>query len=1004
MPDTDALEVRDDAQWELVFVVEGIAIAWCSHRFLEALSTGEGHTMRRGLVRDGMRRRLEIDMRQGPLVPQTMRVRIHDQTGDLAELFSSDRDAFEYLDLTIDPGDDLSLRTNLHDMHVGTERIGPNGERRQYPVPLGDTIGRQHYAGSWDSQLGAIPTKVSEVPLTWVGRRCGLYRVYRDHVTYPDDYSEGWRPAAEWRLIWWGSMRDDGRLRGRLWELECDGPDSWLRKDLGLLTQRTPVGVSPTFAYAADEAEGAVYIDKIFLQPGGDDIGAVAFASVFTADDILGLREEFAALVSAGADAAGSTGPWSDTSGNVFATLGSGHSIAARWSSDFPTVQAISIIRFFVVLHRRMWERLGWDLSQSENAGPFEHFFMSEIPQGVISACGEPPSEEYVVLQIRLRESDTPIYEVEPRFEGGVAPLDPTRITDGQVLNLSNNTAGEVTHDGQLWAPVASDPSDATIGYDLPDGPECDTQGLFLLQGDRRFAGQEDEFEETAILQCSWVDQQGTVLNNQVVATRLWGPRRFGIDRPLLSSTWSQQVNGIQARPVLYIGYQHANGYDLAHVVMQRLLLTTGTSTGWSSFSEDLPLGIDPGDNDPPILAGFVRLDTERADLGLAIPRAMVQSPDAWQGAAQTADEDALEVFVAIEPGTNAEDVLEGLMRPLGFAWSLAGGAYGIFTPHDPIQESDVLWVLTRQQQEGDYSGRMGEPDQDLREYAPVDAFDVQWSKTVYGDDYRFSAKIDAADAGRRYRPGGIVEPIEAPYHRRTNTASSTIRDRQSARAEFWSRRHYTVHGFPIVPSIGRRIWPGEGARITHPLLVDPVASGYGVTARRARIIAIEEDLGRDSSSFRVDFLAYAERTTTPRVHAPVARGYGFDSDTDTILVRDDCLGLGGGWIDAAAFVEPSYVGLDQYGGDLDIHWWQWDGTGWSATGSGTVQSVSTTPGACSITVSDLSGVYYPCQDAIILPTTVDLQTAEWGLALFVGVGDEDGSTALGDNQRFEDV
>ena len=998
MADTDALEVRDDAQWELVFVMDGIHIAFCSHRHLEALSTGEGHTMRRGLVRDGMTRRLEIDMRQGPLVPQTMRVKIQDFEGDLAELFAADRDDFEYLDLTIDPGDDLTTRTNLHGMHVGTERIGPGGERRQYPAPLGDTLGRQHYAGNLDSQLGATPTYVSSAPLSWVGRRCVLYRVYRDHITYPDDYSQGWRPASEWRRIWWGSMRDDGQISGRLWSLECDGPDSWTRKDLGLLTQRTPVGISPLFAYAAEEAEGAGWIGS----PTTGDSGFVEFGTVFTSTTFEGLRSEFAALVAGIASDAGEDGPWNDWSGNVLTTLGAGRTVGIRWSDQYPA--ATSYVVLYISLHRRMWERLGWDLLQSESLAEYEHGFQDLLPLIVMQDTGEPPSDGYVVLRVRVFEQNLPIYEVSPRFEGGVAPLDPTRIdADGQVINLSPNTSGQVTHDGQLFAPVASDPADATAGYDLPDGPECDTQGFFLLQGERRFAGQEDVFNESAVVQCSWVDQQGTVLNNQVVATRLWGVRRFGIDRPKLSSTWSQQVNGIQARPILYLGYQHAQGYDLAHLVMQRMLLATGTSQGWSSFADDLPITSDPGDNDPPILAGFVRLDTERADLGLAIPRDMVQSPAQWQAAAQTAEDEAIEVFVAIEPGTNAEDVFEGLMRPLGFAWSLAGGRYGIFTPHDPIDESEVQWVLTRAQQQRVGWG-INEPDQDLREYAPVDSFDLQWSKVPYEDDFLYSAKVDAADAGRRYRPGGISESIDAPYHRRRTAGSKGLRGRLSNRASFWSRRHYTVHGFDVVPSIGRRIWPGEGARITHPLLIDPVATTYGVTARRARILAVEEDLGRDTSAFKVDFLAYAERTTTPKVHAPVARGYGFDSDSDTILVYDDCLGLGSGWSDAAAFVEPTYVGIEQYGGDLDIHWWQWDGTGWSATGSGRVQSVTTTPGSASITVSDLSGTYYPCQDAIVLPGTIDNQTAEWGLALFVAVGDEGGTTAAGDNQRFEDV
>jgi hypothetical protein len=1002
MPDTDDLETRTDAQWELVFVIEGISLAFVSHRHLESLSTGEGHTMRRGLEREGMRRRIEIDMRQGGIVPHTMRVNIHDHVGDLAELFSADRDDFEYLDATVEAGEDLAARTDLHDQNIGSELVGPAGERRQYPVPLGDSLGRQHYTGSFDAQLGATPSRVSSQPLLWAGRRCALYRVYRDHVTFPGDYSQGWRPASEWRRCWWGSMRDDGRVSGRMWTIECGGPETWLQKDLGQLTQRTPVGIAPEFTVTADENQAAVYIDRALLSVGLSPIGEQAFSAVFTGATVAELRQELADLVTAAADDAGTDGPWTDTNGNIFATIGGGRSIIARWSSDFTS--SAQWIRFHIVMHRRMWERLGWNLGQEQYTAEFEHKFVDEIPTEVQAAVGSPPNDGYVALQIRLFAYDIPYYQINPQYLAGVAPIDPSQINaEGQVINMSPNTAGLVTHDGQQFAPIASDPADATVGYGLPDAGECNAQGLWLMQGDRRFAGQEDEFVESAIVQCSWRNQQGSIQANQVVATALWNPRRFGINRPTLSSTWSQQANAVEARPVLYLGYQQLNGYDLAHLVLQRILLTTGTSTGWSSFSEDLPVISDPGDNDPPILAGFVRLDTERADLGLAIPRAMVQAPGLWQAAAQTADDEALEVFVAIEPGTNSEDVFDGLLTPLGFAWSLAGGAYGIFTPHDPIEESDILWVLSREQQEGRFGG-MVELDQDLRDYAPVDGFDVQWSAVIYGDDYRFAAKIDPGDDGRRYRPGGIIESIKAPFHRRTNAASSGIRTRQSERARFWARRHYTVRGFNVLPSLGRRIWPGEGARITHPLLVDAVANEYGVTARRARILAVEEDFSRQGSRFSIDFLAYAERTTTPRLHGPIAQGYGFDSDTDEILVLDDCLGLGNGWNDAAAFVEPTYVGLLPFGGNLDVHWWQNDGSGWSVTGSGTVSSVTTTPGSSRLAITGITGVYYPCADAIVMPTTIDVQSAAYAQALFVGIADEDGSDGTGPNQRFEDV
>lgn len=1005
MPDTNVLEVSDVAEWELVFLVDGIEVGWCSHRALEGMDTGDGRTLRRGLVREGMRRRLEIDMRRGPLVPQTMRVQLQDFEGDLAELFATERSDFEFLTSTVHPNDDLTLRTELHDMHVGTERIGPAGERHLYPVPLGWDVGGFHYAQQADAQLGATSSPVSERPLVWKGRRCALYRVYRDHVSHPGDYFAGWRPHGEWRRIWWGTLRDDGRVRGRSWTVECDGPDSWLQRDLGLLTQTTPVRITSQLEYPAEETHAAIHIGLFPDAIGVNNYqyGTIDYASVFTADSPQGLREEFAAFVLSGNNDVGNDGAWSDINGTVL-SMGFGGNALAMQHGDAPEGKP------FVILsaHRSMWERMGWDIlqqvSESTHAYEFKHHESSLAP-----GITDPPTADYWALVMVLESSTTIPVEAVPRFSAGVVPLDPLRISSGgQVIDLSLTQAGDVTHLGQLHAPPASDPDDASQGFDLPDAPRVDTQGLWLLRGKRRFAGEENEFDERQVIRASWRDVQGTVSGNQIVATKLLDPRSFGYDRPPLFSTWSAQSGGIEALPLLYFGYQQAAGaYDLAHVVLQRILLTTGTSEGWSGFADEAPILLDPGVNEPALLAGFVRLDSEVADMGLAIPGDLVAPATEWNAAAQAVDPEALEIVAAYEPGTNAEDIINGIMRPLAWSWSLAGGRYGVFTPHLGLDESEVLWVLDRSSQQGDYRGGMGEPQQEQRDYAPVDKLKVSYSWQPYEEDFRYTATVDAADAGRRYRPGGIEEVFDAPSHRRRNTASVALRPRQSDKAAFWARRHYRVRRFPVVPSIGRRVWPGEGARVTHPLLVDAAASEYGVTGQRARITAVEEVFHRDKSKISLDFLVYADGSRVPRVHAPSARGCGFDSDTDEILVHDDWTGIGSGWSDAAHFVEPSYVGLAPFGGQLRIKWTQWDGSGWSWNGEGLVESVTTTPGSSRIRLASgsMTGVYRACMDTLVVPVDVNAQTAAWAQQLFVGIGDESGEVAAGvPNHLFEDI
>jgi hypothetical protein len=176
---------------------------------------------------------------------------------------------------------------------------------------------------------------------------------------------------------------------------------------------------------------------------------------------------------------------------------------------------------------------------------------------------------------------------------------------------------------------------------------------------------------------------------------------------------------------------------------------------------------------------------------------------------------------------------------------------------------------------------------------------------------------------------------------------------------------------------------------------VDPIDGSYGITGRRGVVLSIEESLDPERARHYADILVHADRSAVSKLHAFSARGYGYDTDNDRILVHDNWLAIQGDGtrVDSAFFVEPAYVGLEPFGGDADVKWYQWDGAGWEQTGSGTVTSVGTTPGSCYLEMSGgiASGTYYPCKDTIVVPAAFTVQNAEWVFELYSGIGDEDG-------------
>lgn len=1238
-------ELREDphAEWELGFAIEGIEELFVSHPDLEVVDTGDGRVPRSGLVRQGLSRKMGVDLRTGHFVGASRTIKIEDRIGDLAQLFATDHTSVEPLETNILPNDDLTALTDFHDKWIGHEKIGPAGERRQYPVPFGDTNGLHHQTINEDADDAMEPISappVSDVPILWKGRRCALYRIFRDHIgnaamdealrfrpdmdtlvdgpsgltgtadgsayrggpwrardfdgdtnrvdfgiaagSMPDlvgqpfaisfwvyrrseasddravnmdldaagaaalfvdlrtngavrllwgttgtamerqtlagvvpldtwtqitvsgdgtltaaNYeiyidgeagsyatttngtgtaratqyrwsiggrfsadtncvdgrianvsvwlrdlshaealehyhtSYGWRPIAEWDRIWWGTLEDAGEVTARVWSLKCAGVESWLRKPLGSLyqTRETPIEFEVDYISRADNEEAheaGIYISIHTDNEGANGgaggtlqghYGSVAWSTSFefTEDTVFDLWNELGLAVGNAFTTAGTNGAWSSLAGCML-DLEGGASKRLVFAKGEDVAQRA---RCYIGMHKKLWGILGWDIGTPNSDGIYsrEGFSSWESAAGLT----ESPGDGYVVFRFELgleqgvlndesgQERPAEMQTLDPDYKSGVVTLDPDSVKDGLVMLVDRWAGSTVAHFGQLRTSVFSDPTDPTAPYPL-GGPDIDKSGLWVLSGKRRFSDEEEEQDFYQVVEGSWGDEGGMVRAGRVVVHGLLDPRDFGFDAKRLKGAWNSQPGAIVARPLVCIGYKQGSKLDDAHIVMQRLLLTTGTSEGWSSYSLDPDNVLDPGTNEPTHTGNVVR-DAEYADLGLAIPESMVQIPSVWAAEAESTGNDALKCKVAITPGMNSVDVLHGLMEPLGWCWSLRNNKYGIFTPFASIDEDQIEVAITRADIDRGRSKEMIEVDQDLRQDPPIDKFMVRASWTPYEEAYLFEREVRSVDRGQRYRPGGVVEEIKAPWWRGVDGGglSTPITERLQLKAKFWERRHYAIVRLPIVPVTGRKLLPGTFVRFSHDMAVDPVAGTYGVDGRRGVVYDVEERLDRDRGGFVVDFLIHADRTRTPKLHAFSARGYGYDSTNDRILVHDNWLALAGDGtrVDSAFFVEPTYVGLEPFEGDADIKWYQWDGAGWEQTGEGQVTAVGTTPGSCYLELGAgiSAGTYYPCKDTIVVPAAFTDQTANWVLELYTGIGDEDGEISPGVlSATWEDV
>lgn len=1018
MPRTDELRTYPSPETALLVIMDGAPIALTDNADLVGYDTGGGHDVRLGLTRAGLSYRFELDLRIGQLKQSPMAFSVIDWDDDLARMFGAVDDTKQQLGdvpwgggSAVAPNSSLAARTDLFDMNIGVERIGPAGERRQYPAPPDATIGWDHSIALDGTGLAGAP--VSENPIVWNGRRIELYRVYRDRVTYPHTTGTAtWRPMSEARLLWWGTMRDAGRVVSRRWTHECDGPESLFRKPLALGWQRTPVIAVGDITLVTTGSERETGVGITLDIPGGgvgfDTYHLNEFTTDITATSYDGIRDEIRALIDLAAADASLDGPFEDVPGcHVSMDASSAVSIVTTTIAYAPAVLRLC-------LHRKVWAALGYDVDVQQNLDADDamkvEFFSMDRPNAGTFAASVPGGDywrgAFSTGQDRFDPHNGGATRVfEPLYSSGTHILRADLSGGGQVIQLGDATLGDdtsqstVAHPGQLARPVASLPGDPEAPVEI-DGVACNRSGFWVFFGKRRSAettsmmSSEDVIDEVWVGEASWVDARGLVSGDKIIVTRWWPPERFGYSSKYgITSDWvarqatvDSDDGYIQALPIAVLGYTplagdgESGGFDAAHVVLQRLLHTTGTSTGWSSYADDPAAVLDAGGNEP---AGghAIRRDGEVADLGLAIPEARIASPSAFAAVADTVElSSTLDVKYAFAGGYQAADVIRSLMQPFGWCWHLRGGQYGIWCPADSLTLADATLVLDRSALATEYDDE-GDLSQELREFQPIDRWRFDYSLRPHDAK---TSKLErlSPDEGFRYRPGDVEIAVMAHGHRNPPGDYQRLR----VLSEWWARRHFAVKGYDLDLITAEDVWPGTIARLTDPRLVTPDGT-YGVTNRLAIVTSVRVRLDVDGGSASCDLLVLDDRTSTPKLNAPVAMARGYDSATQRLYLYPNGFGIEGFTNDAGQWVEPTYAGIAQFGGNATVEVWQFDGSTLAQTFGGTVSGA----GADYITLTARTGTYYRDMDSIVVLSNSREANGAWVTTNFAPICNDAG-------------
>lgn len=1019
--DLASVRLDDHATCKYVLFVEGLPDAWTNDATGAITGSGLGTWIGASEIAVGGREILgtrrvrpglivpdvvsfSVDPKSGSLQPAPLTFQILDLDDSLATLFATEGQDSEILGERVAPGTTNlgasvqtiggSGTTDPRGRWIGIEKIGPSGERRQWPALPFDLVGHDHpvHAGS-DPPAGLPPVLISDVPLEFAGRLVSLYRIYNDPSapSGPTDYTSyyTWDEChAAGDLVWWGVLQDAGRVAGsKVWGLDCHGPDKLLSKLLG--TRNTSRWIRLSADLTLDESQSYVAIGFACRGAAGASVLQTFDSSVFdhqiTATNRWDLASQIDAWIGDALDGTSTnvSGPsgtfdtWADAGGSPRpdAGLTSDGKFWIRRDEHDP-LDDLTYGELIVVMHDRAWRCLGWEPELQAQANgpwsdlaraPFSRLNSGDVLNRYDWITGvQVPGTGYWIGRFNTIRAGASELDISDYDNGGAPrPWWPHATSEIFVLGASGSQVVRLQGEDETTLYLEGQLTDGPLSTSEIDGVATDSARWFALRGQVVVANDDpltDEFEVSKektrhqVIAASWRSgtHHGAVSAGSGVAPALFvesflNPRRFGwVDDDILVNDWSGKVTG---KGAIEIAPLHAYHYliedtslEQADTLLAQILLSTGACAG---YDDALDQGgtIVAGPNTHPLAVGFAG-DYELADLGLGVPYQLVQHPSelrrafatvpgSWSGA-------LCQLRLAYVGPFQASDVLESITRPRALCWSLAGKQYGLWRMQ-PVSPADADVEIT----EDDLHGQLGDPTsviptQELRATGQLDGVELAYRWNPEESKTTGTLKTFALDPGAAKRTGELIEKITD--HGLTSFSGWRPLWRQLWQHDvpaFLAKRHFGV-SLTVSRPKGQDLMPGTTVRLSNPWPVNP-AGGYGITGYTGRVVTATHNLSEGSTT--VELLVFAGQAT--RHYAPVVRISGV---TGSVLsYHADHLGHGDADVlDGTGFAEPSWSGA---GGATLADLYQRNGDTWTVVASGlTVTAVDTT--ARTITLS----------------------------------------------------
>jgi hypothetical protein len=588
----------------------------------------------------------------------------------------------------------------------------------------------------------------------------------------------------------------------------------------------------------------------------------------------------------------------------------------------------------------------------------------------------------------------------------GVLARDVSQL-GGQIVAISgaDSVAEPAFCERQLDAPPAAAPGgDNAQPYPVLGG--VTSQRLFAFIGAYRNINTDKAERRLQLGRVSWrrpsdpfdrlkIQSDLTELSAPLALTRWHVPQAFNFKDELMAEDWLVLIDGgpdaLAVVPVANLG-TNDEGPSRADRAILSLLVSSGTSRGWFTDAGYTVPGygsaayLDRGDNNKSsaLSLGDTATDTKSADFGLGIPAEMVAEPSEWQALAYDLAPELAQVTIAQVGPVSADAVLMGIMRPLGWAWSLRGGKYGAFKPSDNDATSTEDATLSAETIVGSLGGGTSTPSQSLRYRTALDAVELKMRRDPWTGKHWQEETLRSTDAGRFYRSGDSVLTVDAPYLTSDATLQA-VKNHWSPIFKWLARRHFMVTGLKVLQSVGVNLWPGSRVRITHPWLVSQLGE-YGVTSARGIVTAVSQDW--QSATTAIDLLVTQPPGQGERIAAPEASAWAYDAGAPAIFCDTDFRRIGAGHNDLAAFEQPAWAGGT---GSPDVNIFQYARGQLVQTLSATVSGVDLEGGRLDLSGPVTGGTWLRDCDSLIVLKGYATQGATWPADTFAPIANEDG-------------